>query len=66
MNNIDVQNLFNEDISPDIDGMQLVDIDFDGIEESAYYCMRKAEKAAFVDADMKEKIEEHRKEIVEE
>lgn len=40
--------------------------DNDGIEESAYYCMRKAEKPAFVDADMKEKIEEHRKEIVEE
>ena len=44
MNNIDVQNLFNEDISPDIDGMQLVDIDFDGIEESA-----KADAVALIE-----------------
>lgn len=31
----DVKMLFDDDFEPSIDGMQLVDIDFDGIEESA-------------------------------
>lgn len=41
----DVQKLFDDDvITPDIDGMQLVDIDFDGIEKEA-----KADAVALIE-----------------